>query len=72
MSIEKSGSRGTGSHAVRVPPAMIGCIEYDGSKPTARRPGPPNACSTCWRISFDPLAAHTPLASRVTPVAAVR
>ena len=68
----KSARRGAGSHSVRVPPAMIGCIEYDGSKPTASRPGPPNACSTCWSTSFDPLAAHTPAASSGTPVAAVR
>ena len=58
MSIVKSSRRGVGSHSVRVPPAMIGCIEYDGTKPAATRPGPPNACSTCCRISFDPFAAH--------------
>ena len=38
---------------------MIGCIEYDGSKPSAVRPGPPNACSICWSTSLEPLAAHT-------------
>ena len=27
MSIVKSSRRGVGSHSVRVPPAMIGCIE---------------------------------------------
>jgi hypothetical protein len=51
----------------RVPPiqrvpvtvARSGCMEYDGRKPNASRPAPPNACSNCWRISFDPFAAHT-------------
>ena len=72
MSIVKSSRRGVGSHSVRVPPAMIGCIEYDGTKPAATRPGPPNACSTCWRISFEPLAAHRFAQVSGTPVARVR
>jgi hypothetical protein len=72
MSIVKSSRRGVGNHSVRVPPAMIGCMEYDGTKPAATRPGPPNACSTCCRISFDPFAAHTFAVVRGTPVAAVR
>ena len=37
---------------------MIGCIEYDGTKPIALRPGPPNACNSCCRISLEPLAAQ--------------
>ena len=39
--------------------AIRGCIEYDGSNPSALRPGPPKACSTCWMISLEPLAAQT-------------
>jgi len=53
---------------VRVPEAMIGCIEYDGSNPTASRPGPANACSSCSRISFEPFAAHTFAPVSGTPV----
>ena len=47
--------------------AISGCIEYDGSKPSAVRPGPPNACSSCWMISFDPFAAQTSLPVRPWP-----
>ena len=52
---------------VLVPEAMIGCIEYDGSKPSAERPGPANACSSCSRISLEPLAAHTFALDSVDP-----
>ena len=38
---------------------MIGCIEYDGAKPSAVRPAPPKACRICWSTSLEPLAAHT-------------
>ena len=54
----KSSARLASSHSVWVPSEMIGCIEYDGTKPIALRPGPPNACSSCCRISLDPLAAQ--------------
>ena len=46
MSMLKSGRRGLEIQLVLVPEAMIGCIEYDGSKPSADRPGPANACSS--------------------------
>jgi hypothetical protein len=58
-SSEKSSSREARIHSVPVPVVMIGCIEYEGSNPSASRPGPPNACRICWRISLEPLAAHT-------------
>jgi hypothetical protein len=51
---------------------MIGCIEYDGSKPSAVRPAPPNACRICCRISLEPLAAHRFATASGTPVDAVR
>ena len=51
---------------------MIGCIEYDGSKPSAVRPGPANACSSCSRISLDPLAAQTFALDSSIPVDADR
>ena len=51
---------------------MIGCIEYDGSKPSAVRPGPPKACRSCWSTSLDPLAAHRFSVVSATPVARVR
>ena len=54
----KSAARPPGTHSVWVPSEMIGCIEYDGTKPIALRPGPPKACSSCCRISLDPLAAQ--------------
>ena len=57
-SMPKSSSLAAGIQPVLVTAAMIGCIEYEGSKPSARRPGPPNACSSCWMISLDPLAAQ--------------
>ena len=63
----KSASRVPSTHPVAVPVAMISCIEYDGVKPSAVRPGPPNACSSCWRISLDPFAAHTCSATSPCP-----
>ena len=54
-----SASRTPGRQRVPVPAVMISCIEYDGVKPSAVRPGPPNACSSCWMTSLDPLAAQT-------------
>ena len=69
---EKSSRRGAGTHAVRVPAARIGCIEYDGSKPSADRPGPPKACSSCWSTSLDPFAAHRFPTPSPTPVTRVR
>ena len=51
---------------------MSGCIEYDGSKPTAVRPGPPKACSSCWRTSLEPLAAQTFVAPTGCPSVRVR
>lgn len=58
-SIAKSSSRRPSVQRVFVPPAMIGCMEYDGSNPMAERPGPPNAWRICWMISLEPLAAHS-------------
>ena len=57
-SSEKSWRRGVGIHSVRVPAAMIGCIEYDGVKPSAVRPAPPKACRICWSTSLEPFAAQ--------------
>ena len=39
-STARSAPRGAGSHSVRVPPAMIGCIEYEGTNPTRQPSGP--------------------------------
>ena len=39
----KSAARDTATQPVLVPAASSGCIEYDGSKPSATRPGPPKA-----------------------------
>ena len=47
--IETECARLAAIHVVSVPSEMIGCIEYDGTNPTAVRPGPPKACSSCWR-----------------------
>ncbi len=58
-SMPKSPSRAPLIHPVPVASAISGCIEYDGSKPSARRPVPPKAWSSCWMISLDPFAAHT-------------
>ncbi len=58
-SIVKSSLRGPEIHPVPVPRAMSPCIEYDGSKPIAVRPGPPKVCSSCWMTSLEPLAAQT-------------
>ena len=55
----KSGSRAAGIHRVPVVFAISGCMEYDGSKPVALRPGPPYAWSSCWITSLEPLAAHS-------------
>ncbi len=66
-SMLKSAARCPAIHRVAVVWAMIGCIEYDGSKPSALRPGPPNACSSCWMTSLDPLAAQVRSAVRPCP-----
>ena len=42
-----------------VPREIRPCIEYEGSKPIAVRPGPPKVCSSCWMTSLEPLAAQT-------------
>ena len=57
---------------MRVPDAMIGCIEYDGSNPSALRPGPPNACRICCSTSLDPLAAQTFASDSTTRVDTLR
>ncbi len=59
----KSSLRGPEIHPVPVPRAISPCIEYEGSKPIAVRPGPPKVWSSCWMTSLEPLAAHT-LAAR--------
>lgn len=58
-SIVKSSLRGPEIQPVPVPREMRPCIEYDGSKPIAVRPGPPKVCSSCWMTSLEPFAAHT-------------
>jgi hypothetical protein len=68
----KSSRRGAGNHDVRVPAEMIGCMEYDGSNPSAVRPGPANACRICCSTSLDPLAAHRFAVSSGTPVDSLR
>ena len=68
----KSSARCAGVQRVWVPSEMIGCIEYDGTKPIALRPGPPKACRICWRISLDPLAAQMLSTVSGVPVAAPR
>ncbi len=55
----KSSLRGPEIQPVPVPRAMRPCIEYEGSKPIAVRPGPPKVCSSCWMTSLEPLAAQT-------------
>ena len=50
-----------------VPRAMSACIEYEGSKPIAVRPGPPKVCSSCWMTSLEPLAAQTLLGADRVP-----
>ena len=52
-------SRAPGTQRVAVICVMTGCIEYDGSKPSAVRPGPPKASSSCCMTSLEPLAAQT-------------
>ena len=58
-SIVKSARRWPSTQAVLVLPEMIGCIEYDGVKPSAVRPAPPKACRICCSTSLEPFAAHT-------------
>ena len=58
-SMVKSALRGPEIQPVPVPRAMRACIEYEGSKPMALRPGPPKVCRSCWMTSFEPLAAQT-------------
>ena len=50
-----------------VPRAMSACIEYEGSKPIAVRPGPPKVCSSCWMTSLEPLAAQTLASADLVP-----
>ena len=54
----KSLARSAAIHLVEVVWLISGCIEYDGSKPSALRPGPPKTWNNCWMISFDPFAAQ--------------
>ncbi len=56
-------------HVVPVVVVMIGCIEYAGVKPRARRPGPPNAWRRWRRTSFEPLPAQTWSADTAVPTA---
>ena len=56
------------TQVVPVVVVMIGCIEYAGVKPSAVRPGPPNACSRCRRTSFEPLPAQTCSADTRVPL----
>lgn len=71
-SMVKSSWRGPEIQPVPVPRAMRPCIEYDGSKPIAVRPGPPKVCSSCWMTSLEPLAAQTLLTSSGCPEVSVR
>ncbi len=69
----KSSWRGPEIQPVPVPRAMRPCIEYDGSKPIAVRPGPPKASrSSCWMTSLEPLAAQTLCTSTAYPEVSVR
>ena len=56
---EVGAVRGGRTQRVPVFCAISGCIEYDGSKPSAARPGPPKASSSCCMISLEPLAAQS-------------
>ena len=58
-SMVKSSLRGPEIQPVPVPREISPCIEYEGSKPIAVRPGPPKVCSSCWMTSLEPLAAQT-------------
>lgn len=64
--------RGPEIQPVPVPRAISACIEYDGSKPSAVRPGPPKVCSSCWMTSLEPLAAQTFSRATGWPVVFVR
>ena len=55
----KPASRAPLTQRVPVASAISGCIEYEGSKPSAVRPCPPNAWNSCWMTSLEPFAAHT-------------
>jgi hypothetical protein len=66
-SMVKSSCRGPEIQPVPVPREIRACIEYEGSKPMAVRPGPAKVCSSCWMTSLEPLAAHTPAASTWWP-----
>jgi hypothetical protein len=55
----KSSSRPAVIQTVPVPAASSPYIEYVGAKPSAERPGPPNAWSTCCSTSLEPFAAHS-------------
>ncbi len=71
-SMVKSSRRGPEIHSVPVPREISACIEYEGSKPSAVRPGPPKVCSSCWSTSLEPLAAQTCSRVRAKPVVVVR
>ena len=68
----KSSLRGPAIQPVPVPREISACIEYEGSKPSAVRPGPPKVCSSCWMTSLEPLAAHTCSAATGCPAVRVR
>ena len=68
----KSSRRPPSTQAVPDVAVMIGCIEYDGVNPSAVRPGPPNAWSSCWSTSLEPFAAHTCPGCTGCPVDALR
>ncbi|CAM5423070.1 hypothetical protein SFUMM280S_05802 [Streptomyces fumanus] len=71
-SMVKSSLRGPEIHPVPVPRQIRPCMEYDGSKPMAVRPGPPKVCRSCWMTSLEPLAAHTFSLPTRWPVVSVR
>ncbi len=54
-----TAARAPSAQAVPVTWAIRGCIEYAGVKPSARRPGPPKAWSSCCSTSLEPFAAQT-------------
>ena len=69
-SMVKSSLRGPEIQPVPVPRAIRPCIEYEGSKPIAVRPGPPKVCSSCWMTSLEPLAAQTFAEADLVPAGA--
>lgn len=71
-SMVKSSLRGPEIQPVPVPREISACIEYEGSKPSAVRPGPPKVWSSCWSTSLEPLAAQTFSRATAKPVVRVR